>query len=89
MANQNPAVADQAPTCDAITDYDRAHLAVYTRLLDANRDGASPEDMARAILGLEIQNNNDQIQSILNSHLDRARWMSTRGFQLLANTKTT
>lgn len=89
MANQNPAVADQAPTCDAITDYDRAHLAVYTRLLDADRDGASPEDMARAIFGLDIQNNNDKIQSILRSHLDRARWMSTRGFKLLASTKTT
>lgn len=89
MANQNPAVADQAPTCDAITDYDRAHLAVYTRLLDADRDGASPEDMARAILGLDIQSNNDKIQAILKCHLNRARWMSTRGFRPLANTKTT
>lgn len=33
-------IADQAPTADAITGYDRAHLATYIRLLDAEADGA-------------------------------------------------
>ena len=29
----DPAVADSAPTEDSLTDYDRAHLTTYLRLL--------------------------------------------------------
>ena len=31
-------VADQAPLIERVTDYDRAHLVTYLRLLDAARD---------------------------------------------------
>ena len=31
---------DEAPSGDSLTDYDRAHVKLYVRLLDAEADGA-------------------------------------------------
>jgi hypothetical protein len=34
----DPPVADQAPTAGDVTDYDREHLVIYARLLDADAE---------------------------------------------------
>ncbi|MFG1193473.1 DUF2285 domain-containing protein, partial [Xanthobacter flavus] len=34
------AFADTAPSASELTDYDRAHIKLYARLLDATADGA-------------------------------------------------
>ena len=39
-------VADQAPLIERVTDYDRAHLVTYLRLLDAARRRDHGEDIA-------------------------------------------
>jgi hypothetical protein len=45
-------VADAGPPASEITDYDLRHLVTYLRLLDARRDGADEETIARDVLKL-------------------------------------
>jgi hypothetical protein len=47
------AVAEDVPSSDSITPYDEADLTVYLRLLDAAAAGATVDDMARIILGID------------------------------------
>lgn len=68
-----------APTDATVTDYDRAHLQDYIRLLDARAAGMSGDDMCRAIL--EIDPAAEGAQATLRSHLERASWMSSEGFR--------
>ena len=48
-----PPIADIAPTQAQLTDYDRAQLATYLRLLDAASEGAPWEEVARIVLDLD------------------------------------
>ena len=43
-----PPIAETAPTAAQVTDYDRAHLPTYLRLLDATSEGAPWEEVARS-----------------------------------------
>ena len=49
----NQPIADEAPWSDSITPYDEGHLVVYLRLLDASADGASKDEMAQIVLGID------------------------------------
>ena len=42
----DPPIAETAPTDAQVTDYDRAHLPTYLRLLDAESDGAPWDEVA-------------------------------------------
>ena len=46
-------VADAAPTEPTLTDYDRRYLVVYMMLLDAVKDGADRDEIAREILQID------------------------------------
>jgi len=46
-------VADGAPTAPMVTDYDKAHLKLYLRLLDADTEGAAWEQVARLLLDID------------------------------------
>ena len=48
-----PTVADEVPWSDSITEYDNRHDENSIRLLDADKDGVSKDDMARTILGID------------------------------------
>lgn len=72
--------ADAAPTHDQVTDYDRAHLRQYLRLLDANAALASWEDASETILDADPQNDPDRARRRYDSHLARARWMADSGY---------
>src|SRR3984893_5600176 len=50
---QSTDVADQAPTGSVPTDYDEQHMVVYVRLLDAERDGADWQEVARVVLQID------------------------------------
>jgi hypothetical protein len=49
-----PPVGDEAPTDDAITDYDKMLFVVYLRLLDAEAAGPVPwEEVCRIVLRID------------------------------------
>lgn len=74
------AVADEAPTAPMVTDYDKAHLKLYLRLLDANAEGAAWEQVARLLLDIDPVAERDRALRRHESHLARARWMTERGY---------
>lgn len=76
-------VADAAPTEPTLTDYDRRYLIVYVMLLDAVKDGAARDEIAREILQIDPLAEADRAIRAYESHLARARWMSTHGYQHL------
>ena len=82
MGSKNPGgLSDAAPSGDVITDYDRAHLQLYIRLLDARSAGTSSDDMCRVILEIDPTTDPDSAQKLLESHLERADWLCSVGFR--------
>ncbi|SKA24584.1 Uncharacterized conserved protein [Enhydrobacter aerosaccus] len=79
----NQPIADDVPWSDSITAYDEAHLVVYLRLLDATADGASKNEMAEVILGIDPAKEPQRAERVVDSHLRRARWMSRVGYRHL------
>ena len=73
-------VADEAPTAPMVTDYDKAHLKLYLRLLDANAEGAAWEQVARLLLDIDPVAERDRALRRHETHLARARWMTERGY---------
>jgi Uncharacterized conserved protein (DUF2285) len=74
-------VADVAPTENWITEYDRAHLTVYLRLLDAADEGAHWTDVAPIVLGVNPIKEPARAKRAYETHLLRARWMASRGYR--------
>jgi hypothetical protein len=83
MAQRNPAVADKAPTADTLTSYDNDVLVIYLRLLDADKEGADWKEVARIVLGIDPEREPERARTAWESHLARARWMTTRGYKYL------
>ena len=72
------------PSGDTITPYDRKHLTVYLRLLDADAAGATPDEVASLVLGIDAGQEPDRARRVHGAHLSRARWLSASGYlQLL------
>ena len=76
-------VADLAPTGPILTDYDEQHLVTYLRLLDAESDGADWREVARVVLKIDPNNHPQRARRAWESHLSRAKWMTTNGFEHL------
>ena len=76
-------VADSAPSSNEVTDYDKEHLGLYLRLLDAKTAGASMDDMARIVLKLDPAREAARARATAASHLERAEWMTRQGYRLL------
>ncbi|MGQ9370715.1 DNA -binding domain-containing protein [Azospirillum sp. ST 5-10] len=83
LPEREPVLADAPPQADGVTDYDRAHLVTYLRLLDAEADGADPTEVARIVLGLDPGSEPDRTLRIHAAHLARARWLSRSGHRHL------
>jgi hypothetical protein len=82
VVSKNPGgLIETVPSGDLVTDYDRAHLQLYIRLLDARSAGTSSDDMCRLILEIDPTSDRDRAQKLLASHLERADWMSSVGFR--------
>lgn len=73
--------ADEAPSPNHLTDYDRAHFATYLSLLYAAGEGESYHLMARNILMIDPEQEPQRAQQALESHLKRARWLAESGYQ--------
>ncbi|MBI2741038.1 MAG: DUF2285 domain-containing protein [Rhodospirillales bacterium] len=79
----NQPIADEVPWSESITPYDEAHLVVYLRLLDASADGASADEMAQIVLGIDPAREPQRAERAVDSQLRRARWMSKVGYRQL------
>lgn len=78
-----PRIDTRAPDAPSLTSYDRMHHRTYLRLLDAEAAGTGWREAARSILLLDCDANAIAARSTWQSHLDRARWMTTTGFRQL------
>ena len=74
---------DDAPSGDLLTDYDRAHVKLYVRLLDAEADGADWQEVVRILFGIDPEAEPDRARRVHASHLARAHWMSEHGYRIL------
>ena len=78
---RDPIIADEVPWSDKVTDYDEAHFVVYLRLLDASAAGANHDEMARIVLRIDPEKEPQRARKALESHLNRARWMTENGYR--------
>ncbi len=81
--NNGQPIADDVPWSDSLTAYDQAHLVIYLRLLDASAGGASQDEMAEIILGINPAQEPNRAARAVDSHLRRARWMTQIGYRHL------
>lgn len=77
----DPEVADEAPSGNAVTAYDQKHYVTYLRLLDASREGADWQEVARIVLHRDPVRDEAETRRCWESHLDRARWLSNKGYR--------
>lgn len=75
----DPDVADVAPTVSALTPYDEQHVVTYTRLLQAESEGADWRDVARIVLHIDPEREPDRARNAYLSHLQRAKWVTEQG----------
>ena len=76
-----PPIAETAPTSAEVTDYDRAHVAIYLRLLDATSAGAPWEEVTRVVLDLDPALEPARARRTYETHLARARWLTEHGYR--------
>jgi hypothetical protein len=79
----DPAISDQAPAGDTLTDYDHDHLITYLRLLDADSEGADWAEVARIVLHIEPLQEPERAKRAWETHLARAKWMMAHGYRHL------
>ena len=83
MTRSSPQFLDEPPPGQGLTPYDREHMTLYLRLLDAARDGADWREAVQILFGLDPELDPRRCSLIHDSHLARARWMSDRGYRNL------
>jgi hypothetical protein len=74
---------DRPPNSDRLTAYDESHLITYIRLLDADAEGADWREAVEIIFGLDPARDPERARIVHESHLARARWMTTAGYRQL------
>ncbi|MET3645417.1 DNA -binding domain-containing protein [Phyllobacterium ifriqiyense] len=80
---KEPDFLDEPPNSAALTDYDRSHMKVYMRVLDAATDGADWREAVAVIFGIDPDDEPERARLVHDSHLARARWMTEHGYRLL------
>ncbi len=78
-----PVIADIAASSDEVTPYDERHFLTFARLLDAEAANADWRDVTRAVLLLDPDKNPEHAHRCWQTHLARAKWMATTGYQQL------
>lgn len=74
---------DEPPQSSTLTAYDREHMKLYLRLLDAATDGAGWQEAVSVLFGIDPDREPERARRIYDSHLARARWMTEQGYRLL------
>lgn len=78
-----PPFENRAPADDRITAYDERHFITYLRILDAAEEGADWREVVRIVFGLDATAEPDRARLVHDSHLERARWMTSHGYRHL------
>ena len=81
MGQATPGFLDEPPSSRTLTSYDREHMKLYMRLLDAERDGADWREAVQILFGLDPDVDPQRSRHIHDAHPARARWMSERGYR--------
>ena len=79
---------DQPPHSSSLTDYDRQHLSLYIRLLDAAEEGVEWTEVVRVLFGLDLDQDRERARRVHDSHLARAHWMTKHGYRDLLRAPT-
>ena len=74
---------DEPPESAVLTAYDRKHMVLYLRLLDAATDGADWCEVVTILFGLDPTNEPERARHVHDTHLARARWRTEHGYRLL------
>ena len=74
-------IAEAPPASEHLTNYDRQHLKIYLRLLDADADAADWREVAAIVLGLDPAADPDRARRVHAAHLERAQWMTRVGYR--------
>ncbi|WP_347270226.1 DNA -binding domain-containing protein [Rhizorhabdus histidinilytica] len=74
---------DNPPSGETLTDYDRSHIKLYMRLLDATADGADWREAVEILFGIDPRLDPERARRVHDRHLQRARWMTQTGYRLL------
>lgn len=78
-----PDFRDTPPDSAELTDYDRAHMKEYMRVLDAATDGADWREAVSVIFGIDPDAEPERARKVHDSHLARAHWMTEHGYRQL------
>ena len=78
-----PLFQECPPLSDGLTVYDEQHLVTYLRLLDAAEEGADWREIVQIIFAIDPVQHPDSARKLYDSHLARARWMTTHGYRHL------
>jgi len=74
---------DEPPESAVLTAYDRQHMKLYMRLLDAATDGADWREAVSVLFALDPELESDRARHVHDTHLARARWMTEHGYRQL------
>ncbi len=66
-----------------MTPYDELHLIHYIRLLDAEREAADWQEVAREVLQIDPVREPGRAWRAYETHLARAKWMTQVGYRHL------
>ena len=80
---KSPGAVDVPPDGDQLTAFDRAHLTVYLRLLDAEPAKIEWRISALDILGVDPSEETANARRIFDAFCARARWMTRVGYRLM------
>ncbi len=83
MAQKPQAFLDEPPWDEGLTAYDRAHMPLYMRLIDAEREGADWREVVEIVFGLDPASAPERARKVYEAHLRRAHWMVEHGFRHL------
>jgi hypothetical protein len=77
--NEDIPLQDEAPSIDALTVYDEAHMAIYLQLLYGDATGQSLDLLAEDAFGIDAAREPERARKIVASHIQRAKWMCRQG----------
>jgi hypothetical protein len=66
-----------------LTRYDERHMVIYLRLLDAEKNRADWQEVARVVLHIDPKREPERARRAWESHLARAKWMTEHHLQVL------
>lgn len=74
---------DMAPSGQQLTAYDRTHIKLYIRLLDAAAEGADWQEVVVVLFGIDPTKEHMRARAVHDSHLARAKWLAETGYRHL------